>query len=121
MSDVRASEGHLFFFAYDVGFDISLTEASRLSEASESPGLAGLRPVPQHLRYQPKPALLPLDSAELRVGTGKVRREAAVKIFDIGVLSVALRLPVRNVPRDGYVAPRCSLPGMRTRMGLLSA
>ena len=112
MSDVRVAAGHLFFFfAYDIGFDISLPEASRLSEASESPGLARLRPLPQYLRYQPKPLLLSSGPVEFHVATGKVRLEAAVKIFDFGVLSVMLRLPVRDMPWDEYARTALLLAG----------
>ncbi len=112
MSGLRVASGHLFFFfAYDVGFDISLPQASRLSEASESPGLAGLRPVPQHLQYRPKPLLLPSGAVELRVETSTVRLEAAVKIFDFGALSVVLCLPVRDMPWEEYVRTALLLAG----------
>jgi hypothetical protein len=112
MSDVRVAAGHLFFFfAYDVGFDISLPEASRLSEAAESPGLARLRPLPQYLRYQPRPLLLSPDPVEVCIGSGKVRLEAAVKIFDFGALSVMLRLPVRDMPWDEYARTALLLSG----------
>ena len=53
MNGITVERGHLFFFfAYDVGFDISLADARRLAEAEESPGLAGLRPAPPHLQYR---------------------------------------------------------------------
>ncbi len=112
MSDVRVETGHLFFFfAYDVGFDISLPEAAKLSEASESPGVAGLRPVPQHLQYRPKPLLLPAGPVELRVGASPFRLESAAKIFDFGALSVVLCLPVRDMPWEEYVRTALLLAG----------
>ncbi|KRT72897.1 MAG: hypothetical protein XU12_C0014G0030 [Deltaproteobacteria bacterium CSP1-8] len=114
MSDIRVASGHLFFFfAYDVGFDISLQEAARLSEASTSPGVAGLRPVPQHLRYHPKPLLLASGPVELHVGTSAVRLEASAKIFDFGALSVVLCLPARDMPWDEYVRTGLLLAGER--------
>lgn len=112
MDDVHVHTGHFFFFfGYDVGFDISLPEAARLSEASESPGVAGLRPVPQHLQYHPKPLLLPSGPVELRAGEFPVRMEAAAKIFDFGALSIVLCLPVRDIPWKEYVRTALLLAG----------
>ncbi len=112
MSEVRVASGHLFFFfAYDVGFDISLSQASELSEASESPGLAGLRPAPQHLQYRPKPLLITPGPEKLRAGTSTVTLEATVKIFDFGALSVVLCLPVRDMPWGEYVRTAFLLAG----------
>jgi len=104
VSGVRVAAGHLFFFlAYDVGFDISLAQASELSEASESPGLAGLRPAPQHLQYRPKPLQVAAVPEEIRAGTSTFLLDATVKIFDFGALSVVLCLPVRDMPWEEYV------------------
>jgi hypothetical protein len=112
MNDVRVAWGHLyFFFAYDVGFDISLADAGTLSEAAESPGLTGLRPAPAHLQYQPKPLAVPSGSVEIRAGGASFRVEAAVKIFDFGALSVTLCLPVRDLPWEGYAATALLLAG----------
>ncbi len=112
MSSARVASGHLFFFfAYDVGFDISLPQASRLSEASESPGVTGLRSIPQHLQYQPKPLFLSAGPVELRAGTSQVCLEAAVKIFDFGALSVVLCLPVRDMAWEEYVRTALLLAG----------
>ncbi|HEU5360568.1 MAG TPA: hypothetical protein VFU42_05350 [Candidatus Deferrimicrobiaceae bacterium] len=112
MSGVRVASGHLFFFlAYDVGFDISLAEASRLSAASESKGVAGLRPVPQHLKYHPRPLLLSMGPVEVPAGTTTVRLEAAVKIYDFGALSVVLSLPVRDMGWEEYVRTAFLLAG----------
>lgn len=112
MSGIRVAAGHLFlFFAYDVGFEISLPEASRLAEAPESRGVAGLRPVPQHLQYHPKPLLWSPGPVELRIGTGGVRLESAVKIFDFGALSVSLSLPMRGMSWEEYVGTALFLAG----------
>jgi len=112
MSGVRVASGHLFFFfAYDVGFDISLPEASLLSEGSESPGVAGLRPVPQHLQYHPKPLLLAPVPVELRAGASAFRLSATVKIFDFGALSVVLCLPVPDTPWEEYARTALLLAG----------
>jgi len=112
MDDLRVESGHLFFlFAYDIGFDVSLPEAARLSEATESPGVAGLRPVPQHLQYHPKPLLLPTGPVDLRVGEVPVCLEGTAKIFDFGALSVVLSLPVRDMPWEEYVRTALLLSG----------
>jgi len=60
VSDTRVASGHLFFFyAYDAGFEIALEKARALCEASDSPGIAGLRPAPAHLQYRPRPLTVP--------------------------------------------------------------
>jgi hypothetical protein len=115
MNDSRVAWGHLFFFfAYDVGFDISLPEAGKLSEAAESPGLAGIRPAPAHLQYQPKPLAVPSGAVEIRASGAEYRMEAAVKIFDFGALSVTLCLPVRDLPWREYAETSLLLAGEGT-------
>jgi hypothetical protein len=112
MSDCRVAWGHLFFFyAYDVGFDISLSDARTLSEAAESTGLTGLRPGPPHLQYQPKPMAVPSGVVEVMHEGAVFRMEAAVKIFDFGALSVTLCLPVRDLPWEEYAATALKLAG----------
>src|SRR5512145_1654928 len=105
MSDVRVASGNLFFFyAYDVGFDISLSAAGTLCETAGFAGLAGLRPAPPHLQYQPKPLVVPAGSVEIPCGAAPARMDATVKIFDFGALSVTLRHPVVDLPWEEYAA-----------------
>jgi hypothetical protein len=112
MSDSRVAWGHLFFFfAYDVGFDISPADAGKLAEAAESQGITGLRPAPAHLQYQPKPLAVPSGAVEIRSGEASFRMDATVKIFDFGALSVTLCLPVRDLPWDEYAATALLLAG----------
>lgn len=112
MSDVRVESGNLFFFyAYDVGFDISLSAAGTLCETAGFAGLAGLRPAPPHLQYRPRPLVVPAGTVEIPCGADPVRMEATVKIFDFGALSVTLRLPVENLPWPEYAAAAFRLAG----------
>lgn len=112
MNGVRVEWGHFFFFyAYDVGFDISLTDARMLSEAAESPGLTGLRPGPAHLQYQPKPLAVPSGTVEVRHEGASFAMETAVKIFDFGAVSVTLCLPVRDLSWEEYAASALLLAG----------
>ncbi len=112
MSDVRVASGNLFFFyAYDVGFDISLSEAQTLCETAGFAGLAGLRPAQPHLQYQPKPLVVPSAAVEFPSGGNAVRMDATVKIFDFGALSVTLRLPVNGLPWEEYAAAAFRLAG----------
>ncbi len=112
MSDVRVASGNLFFFyAYDVGFDISLSAAGTLCGTAGFAGLAGLRPASPHLQYQPKPLVVPSGAVEILSGAGAVRMDATVKIFDFGALSVTLRLPVADLPWEEYAAAAFRLAG----------
>jgi hypothetical protein len=105
-----AVSGHLFFFyAYEAGFEIDLEKARTLCEASDAPGIAGLRPSPPHLQYRPKPLVVPAGTVEADAGGARRRLDAAVKIFDFGALSVTLSLPARDVPWDDYRAAALAL------------
>ncbi len=99
----RTVSGHLFFFyAFEAGFEIDLEKARTLCEASDAPGIAGLRPSPPHLQYRPKPLVVPAGTVEADAGGTRRRLDAAVKIFDFGALSVTLTLSVRDLPWDEY-------------------
>ncbi|HAM33607.1 MAG: hypothetical protein A2X91_11235 [Deltaproteobacteria bacterium GWB2_65_81] len=103
MTGIRVVSGHLFFFyAYDAGFEIALDAARPLCEASESPGIAGLRPAPPYLQYRPKPLVVPAGKVSATVSGNSCSLDAAVKIFDFGALSVTLTLPVRDLPWEAF-------------------
>ena len=81
MSGIRVASGHLFFFyAYDVGFEIGLEEARALCEASDSPGIAGLRPAPAYLQYRPMPLTVPAGTVPVQVSGKTYRLDATVKM-----------------------------------------
>jgi hypothetical protein len=97
VSGIRVASGHLFFFyAYDAGFEIALEEARALCEASDSPGIAGLRPAPAHLQYRPRPLTVPCGAVPVILSGNTYRLDATMKIFDFGALSVTLTLPRRS-------------------------
>jgi len=103
MSGALSVSGHLFFFyAYEAGFEIDLEKARTLCEASDAPGIAGLRPSPPHLQYRPKPLVVPAGTVEAAAGGRTWRIESSVKIFDFGALSVTLILPVQDLPWEDY-------------------
>ncbi|MEW6720316.1 MAG: hypothetical protein AB1346_07705, partial [Thermodesulfobacteriota bacterium] len=118
MSGGLAVSGHLFFFyAYEAGFEISLDAARSLCEASDAPGISGMRPSPPHLQYRPRPLVVPAGEVEAETGAGgrRLRLDASVKIFDFGALSVTLSLPVRDLPWEEYCAAALALsegPGL---------
>jgi len=110
VSGIRVASGHLFFFyAYDAGFEIALEEARALCEASDSPGIAGLRPAPAHLQYRPRPLTVPAGSVPVTVSGKTFRFDATVKIFDFGALSVTLTLPVEDLSLREYAEIALSL------------
>ena len=103
MSGIRVASGHMFlFYAYDAGFEISLEGARPLCEASDSPGIAGLRPAPAHLQYRPRPLTVPAGAVPVTASGKTHRLDATVKIFDFGALSVTLTLPIEDLPLDEY-------------------
>jgi hypothetical protein len=110
MSGIRVASGHLFFFhAYDAGFEIALEEARALCEASDAPGIAGLRPAPPHLQYRPRPLTVPAGPVPVPVSGKTFCLDATVKIFDFGVLSVTLTLRVEDLSMDEYAEVALSL------------
>lgn len=112
MSGIRVASGHLFlFFAYDVGFYISLPEARPLCGAEESAGVAGQKSVPPHLQYQPRPLVVPAGTVDVRAGGSAARLTAFAKIFDFGAVSVTLCLPVRDLPWEEYAETAFRLAG----------
>ena len=110
MSGIRVASGHLFFFyAYDAGFEISLEEARPLCEASDSTGIAGLRPAPAHLQYRPRPLTVPSGTVSVTVSGKTYLLDATVKLFDFGALSVTFTLPLEDLPLDEYAEIALSL------------
>jgi len=110
VSGIRVTTGHLFFFyAYDAGFEIALEEARALCEATDSPGIAGLRPAPAHLQYRPRPLTVSAGTVPVSVRGKTYRLDATVKIFDFGALSVTLTLPLDDLPLDEYAEIALSL------------
>lgn len=110
MSGIRVVSGHLFFFyAYDVGFEIALEKARALCEASDSPGIAGLRPAPAHLQYRPRPLTVPARAVTVAVSGKTFSLDATMKIFDFGALSVTLTLPLEDLSLDDYAEAALSL------------
>jgi len=110
VSDTRVASGHLFFFyAYDAGFEIALEKARALCEASDSPGIAGLRPAPAHLQYRPRPLTVPAGVVPVTVSGKTFSLDATMKIFDFGALSVTLTLPLEDLSLDAYAEVALSL------------
>jgi len=110
VSGIRVASGHLFFhYAYDAGFEIALEAARPLCEASDAPGIAGLRPAPAHLQYRPKPLTVPAGAVPVPVSGKTLRLDAAVKIFDFGALSVTLALSLEDLSLDEYAEIALSL------------
>jgi len=110
VSGIRVASGHLFFFyAYDAGFEIALEKARALCEASDSPGIAGLRTAPVHLQYSPRPLTVPAGPVSLTVSGKTFSLDATVKIFDFGALSVTLTLPLEDLSLDEYTEIALSL------------
>jgi hypothetical protein len=110
VSGIRVASGHLFFFhAFDAGFEIALEEARPLCEASDSPGIAGLRPAPAHLQYRPRPLTVPTGAVPVTVSGKTFSLDATIKIFDFGALSVTLTLPLEDLSLDEYAEIALSL------------
>lgn len=112
MSAIRVASGHLFlFFAYDVGFYVSLPDAGPLCGAGQSAGVAGLRPVPPHLQYHPRPLTVPCGTVEVAAGGAAARMTSFAKIFDFGALSITMCLPVADLSWGQYMETALLLSG----------
>ncbi|GAB4230946.1 MAG: hypothetical protein OHK0028_05650 [Deltaproteobacteria bacterium] len=110
MSGIRVASGHLFFFfAYDAGFEIALEKARPLCEASDAPGISGLRPAPAHLQYRPMPLTVSAGTVPVSVAGKTFPFDATIKIFDFGALSVTLTLPLEDLSLEEYTEAALSL------------
>jgi hypothetical protein len=110
VSGIRVASGHLFFFyAYDAGFEIALEKARPLCEASDAPGISGLRPAPAHLQYRPMPLTVSAGAVSASAGGRTFSLDATIKIFDFGALSVTLTLPLEDLSLDEYTETALAL------------
>src|SRR4030095_15816202 len=79
------------FFAFDVGYEVSLERIPTLCEATPIQPLSRKRQTPAYLQFTKPPVTLDLKTNEqLRGLPGKLQ----ATIFDFGALSMAYRWPL---------------------------
>lgn len=95
---------------YDVAYAVDLSAAAALWLASAgapasrsrlSPGLA------KSLAFDVPPLWLELGSLDLQVGGGTLKAACGARVYDFGVVALALRVAVTDSPWSGFVE-RCN-------------
>jgi len=92
---------------FDIAYAIDLKRAEALWAAHAAP--AGERrrltgTPPKAMDFGNPPLALRLPPMELRLGEAVVTAEVTARLYDFGVVSLALTLPVGNLPWPDYVA-----------------
>ena len=88
----------LLYFCYDVGTSIDLDAAEKaLGATAERLSLAVERLSPTYIQYRKKPLLVRLG--QLRI-TDAYTLEAIAKVYDFGVITIRLRMPLRGTFED---------------------
>ena len=93
-SEVRIARGHVqAFFAFDVGYEVSLEKLSSLFPSVPVQPLSPKKQTPTFAQYTRPPQIVSLGGCESPFGgTGQIR----ATLFDFGVVSVAYRWAVGN-------------------------
>jgi hypothetical protein len=83
------------FFAFDIGYEVSLEKVSQLLDSNPKQPLSRTKRTPNYLQYTHVPHVLSLGEAEI---CGHWIAEMEATIFDFGAVSIAYRweLPVRG-------------------------
>jgi hypothetical protein len=92
---------------YDIAYAIDLKRAETLwaahaARAAERRRLTGTPPTA--MAFGDPPLALQLPSIELAVGGRSVSTTVTARLYDFGVVSLALTLPVAELPWSGFVA-----------------
>jgi hypothetical protein len=81
------------YFVYDLGARVNLERVQRvLDEVPEFPAISLQKAAPRYVEL-PRPLVARFDPIALETTLGPRRVEAVAKIFDIGAVSIQLRIP----------------------------
>ncbi|HEV8324217.1 MAG TPA: hypothetical protein VG389_21545 [Myxococcota bacterium] len=104
-AEIRIARGHVFLYRlYDVGEEIDLARAhALLSARKDAAARVGLRPM-RGIVVQTPPLWASLGGVELPLAGATLSGTARGRVFDFGVVSVALRLAIpEGTPWDVLV------------------
>src|SRR5688572_371383 len=77
------------FFAFDIGYEVSLETVSQLLDSNPKQPLSRKKRTPNYLQYTHVPHVLVLGEAQV---CGQWTAEMEATIFDFGAVSIAYRL-----------------------------
>src|SRR5438552_2878418 len=82
------------FIAFDWGDEIDLEEARKRTSASGPKELTRRRRTPQSMAFRPPPLYIDLPAISIELeGLGRIEAAAGLTLFDIGAVTLALRVP----------------------------
>jgi hypothetical protein len=91
----------LALFAYDVGFQIALSEAQRrLSDSTRQRVMRVRRPSPAWFEFEPAPLRLRIDADPLSIAGRVTHSSADCIMYDFGAVSVLYRIPFEGGLED---------------------
>ena len=91
-TSIRRGQAHAFF-AFDIGYEVSLEKLTTLAGGTPIPPISRKRQTPAHIQYSRPPVVLNL-SGEEEMGPHKCQLQAT--IFEFGAVSIAYRWQFRT-------------------------
>jgi hypothetical protein len=94
------------FRLFDIAYAIDLTKVEAVWAArarTASRGRLTTTP-PKAVAFDVPPVSLALDPVTLTLDGSAVQAEVAARLYDFGAMSIALRVPARDLPWSGFVA-----------------
>jgi hypothetical protein len=92
METPQILQGYLLaFFAFDIGYEVSLEEVGRLLASNPIQPLSRKKRTPNYLQYTHAPHVHALGETQVFDGYGPCEMQAT--IFDFGAVSIAYRWP----------------------------
>jgi hypothetical protein len=98
------------FFAFDIGYEVSLERVSQLLDSNPKQPLSRKKQTPNYLQYTQVPHVLPLGEAQV---CHHWTAEMEATIFDFGAVSMAYRWVL---PTEGEALKLSDLPTMSEQL-----
>jgi hypothetical protein len=91
---MRVSGRLIGLFSFDIGYEIDLEYARRITQQGEARGIERRRAAPPSLAYTTTPLRLPLGDHDVPLGEATVSAASSAIIHDFGVVTVAFQTPL---------------------------
>jgi hypothetical protein len=106
------------FFAFDVGYEISLVRVSELMASLPALPISRKKQTPAYLQYTQAPQILLLGKETLHLGEQDQGIEVQVQatLFDFGAISISYRLSLADVHHQSTGFPLEDLPALSQKI-----